>query len=935
MDKICEDCNAAFESIVELRKHGVVCSPRNKKLTVIKMNNKVTQPNNVNNVNSVNTDSLDVYSVATCDILKPDKINVMLECSPNLPMFVPGGTRPHPTFMINNIEIMSFTKLVDDAYSEMSQWRKNLFKLPTGHAGKSFIMELKLWLDHFNSQTQLSGIALKVFMIIPALLLQKPSQKSKSKEHSEKLEKRLKLWKEGEIQVLLQECRLIQKRLKASHKPNKDDDAKVFSNLILKGKINAALKLLSKSEVGVHTVDEKILKELQMKHPSPAKISEESLYEGPINRVLPSYFDTIDEAMIHKAITLTKGAGGPSHMDAEQYRHILTSKKFKKENKELREQIARLARKLATEVTDPKTLEAYVACRLIPLNKNPGVRPIGVGEILRRLVGKCVGWVLKDDIQEAAGPLQVATGLQNGAEAAIHAMKQIYESDETDAVILIDASNAFNSLNRMAALHNIQILCPQFATILINTYRIPVRMIVYGGRDIWSAEGTTQGDNLAMSFYALGIAPLLEYLRISSHNVKNVCLADDITGAGKLDSLLKWWKLIITEGRKYGYYVNDEKSWLITKNKELLEKAKNMFSDYNIKFTVDGQRHLGAVIGSYDFRITYATAKVKSWCEEMETLCEFSKSQPHAAYAAFCHGEIHKYTYFLRTIPDMHEFIKPLDELITNKFIPTMLQSLNSKEERQLFSLPTKNGGLGIPILSEIAEVQHKHSKEISYALTSIITSQGSQLPDEDEVKSIKAEKAKERETLLKEKIKIIDQTLPEKTLKAVTDARVPGTSSWLSALPLEEYGFNLTKNEFRDAIYIRYGKELTGLPEKCPCGQKFDVTHALNCKKGGFIIIRHNNIRNFEANLLSKVHSDVQTEPPLQPIDGEIINGADGDNARPDIRARGVWRDGQNAFFDVRVTNTNSNTQANIKTEKVLKRHESKKKNANTTIES
>ena len=127
-----------------------------------------------------------------------------------------------------------------------------------------------------------------------------------------------------------------------------------------------------------------------------------------------------------------------------------------------------MAKKLATEIVDPKTLESYIASRLIPLNKNPEVRTIGVGEVLRRIIGKAVGWVLKKDIQEAAGPLQAVTGLQGGAEAAIHAMNSIFEQDDTEGVILVDASNAFNSLNQKAALHKVQILCPNFATILIT-----------------------------------------------------------------------------------------------------------------------------------------------------------------------------------------------------------------------------------------------------------------------------------------------------------------------------------------------------------------------------------------------------------------------------------------------------------------------------------
>ena len=87
-------------------------------------------------------------------------------------------------------------------------------------------------------------------------------------------------------------------------------------------------------------------------------------------------------------------------------------------------------------------------------------------------------------------------------------------------------------------------------------------------------------------------------------------------------------------------------------------------------------------------------------------------------------------------------------------------------------------------------------------------------------------------------------------------------------------------------------------MPATCPCGQKYDTTHALNCEKGGFVTIRHNNIRDYEANLLAKMHTDVETEPILQPIEGEIINGIPGDNARPEVSARGEWRDGQNAFF-------------------------------------
>ena len=137
---------------------------------------------------------------------------------------------------------------------------------------------------------------------------------------------------------------------------------------------------------------------------------------------------------------------------------------------------------------------------------------------------------------------------------------------------------------------------------------------------------------------------------------------------------------------------------------------------------------------------------------------------------------------------------------------------------------------------------------------------------------------------------------------------------------------FCLNKGEFRDPLSLRYGRLLTGLPVMCPCGQKY-VTHALNCKKGGFVTMRQNNLRDFEADMLSKIVNHVETESELQPVTGEIIEGLSRNASRPDIRARGVWRAGQNLFFIVRVTNTHSPSHIHLTTESVQKKREQEKK--------
>ena len=77
---------------------------------------------------------------------------------------------------------------------------------------------------------------------------------------------------------------------------------------------------------------------------------------------------------------------------------------------------------------------------------------------MKRIIAKCVTRVTKQDIIEASGLLQVCAGLKSGAEAAIHAMHGIFDAENADAVLLIDASNAFNSLNRASAMHNVAVL---------------------------------------------------------------------------------------------------------------------------------------------------------------------------------------------------------------------------------------------------------------------------------------------------------------------------------------------------------------------------------------------------------------------------------------------------------------------------------------------
>ena len=118
--------------------------------------------------------------------------------------------------------------------------------------------------------------------------------------------------------------------------------------------------------------------------------------------------------------------------------------------------------------------------RLISLDKTPSMHPIGISEVLRRVVCKSILPILKKDIMQAAGATQVCAGQSAGGEATIHTPCQIFEVMGTDDILLVDADNAFNCLNRAVALHNIQYTCPLLSTTIINLYLAPACLFVTG-----------------------------------------------------------------------------------------------------------------------------------------------------------------------------------------------------------------------------------------------------------------------------------------------------------------------------------------------------------------------------------------------------------------------------------------------------------------------
>ena len=117
--------------------------------------------------------------------------------------------------------------------------------------------------------------------------------------------------------------------------------------------------------------------------------------------------------------------------------------------------------------------------------------------------------------------------------------------------------------------------------------------------------------------------------------------------------------------------------------------------------------------------------------------CRLCKNTTTCSYFSIYTRYLSQYVYFMRTIPGMHEFIKPADDVIRLELLPTLLNYIVPEVDRQLYWLPLRHGGLRIVILSEIYESQSEASQALTLPLVTVMLTQGNTLPNKTEINEI------------------------------------------------------------------------------------------------------------------------------------------------------------------------------------------------------
>ena len=188
-----------------------------------------------------------------------------------------------------------------------------------------------------------------------------------------------------------------------------------------------------------------------------------------------------------------------------------------------------------------------------------------------------------------------------------------------------------------------------------------------------------------------------------------------------------------------------------------------------------------------------------------------------------------------------------------------------------------------------------------------------------------------ERKEQDQRKLDVALESMDAKKRRTVMRAVDRKTSNWLTVMPVARHQFDLSAVEFRDALAMRYSRPLLRMPANCDgsggncdgCGGLFNLTHTLDCKKGGLVTQRHNEVRDALGDIAALAYKEVVREPVMREADEAWRISA----LVVDLGVRGVWQPQTEALFDVRVVDTDTQSYVQCAVSSVLATAEREKK--------
>ena len=758
------------------------------------------------------------------------------------------------------------------------------------------------------------------------------------------VKERLRRWRGGEHKLLWEEAVQLTKQPKKKSKKRRkegeveEEDSQLKRNaeratvLAQEGQYTRALQALTSA--GMASDTRATREAMKAKHP-PARGEPQPAPTTDYPQI------SFSQEEVEKAARKFRrgSAPGPSGMRPEHLTVILQSAPGRR-NSAVQE-LTRLVTVMAGGAVPQNVAPYLCGARLhAAAKKSGGIRPIAVGNLLRRLVGKCAATKLQDRAAAHFSPHQLGVGVRGGCEAIVHTVRRALDENPDLWCLQADFQNAFNLIDRGIALEEVERVFPEVLAWVTTCYGQPSQLL-FGETSIWSQLGVHQGDPLAALIFSLVLHPLVLAIQERVPTIKlNAWYLDDGTMVGKVEELEQVVDILVQEGPARGLVLSTaatvtapDKPKTTVWSPAAVGGEGDPLAKGLERVKESGITLLGAPVGSQEFMAREVKRKVEKVEEITGMLPLLQDAHTEFVLLRSCLG-LPKISFTLRTTDTsgMGELLGDFDR-VTREGLTRILGAPLSDQAWQQAKLPTALGGMGLRGAVDHAPAAFAasvfDSKSLSQSLLGEPLAEGEEA---EEPAAAEGEEAEEpplvlpppalaalsatlgeniteeelmgmRQRKLGEKVDLhlhrcllesLEQDQREKA--RLSSLTLPHVGDWLNVAPVKTLGLHLRSAEFVLVAKYRLGLPVFAKDGPCPaCLRPSDALgdHAMCCGFGGERISRHNHLRDalYETAVAAGL-GPVKEGRALLP----------GDDRRPADILVPNWAGGRDAAMDVTV---------------------------------
>ena len=743
---------------------------------------------------------------------------------------------------------------------------------------------------------------------------------------------RLSRWRKGEYRALWNEAVKLTKKVvrgkrrgQEQQQPSQEEkNAKRATRLAHQGEYTRAAQSLLSAGLAEHNPS--TIRDMQAKHPPAAHPSQ---FQSEADNTPQLSFT---KEQVSKAINSFRrgSAPGPDGLRAE---HLKVAIKFAAPNRQDKaiDAITKIVNLMASGSV-PDIVAPFISGAMLHagLKKDGGIRPIAVGNLMRRLTSKCFMYGVADKAANLLGPHQLGVGVRGGLEAIIHSLRHVVTEQQDDnlMVLQLDFMNAFNCCDRDSAFRVVEEVFPECLKWVLTCYGSEAELI-FGSTIIYSRTGFHQGDPLASLLFSLTLQPIVDKIMQQVPSLLlNEWYLDDGAAVGNKEELQRVVDIILEHGPARGLFLStattsprpkstvwspNTTSAAVPTNLDPLERGVPLVVEEGIVL-------LGSPIGSMEFEKQTINLRVEKVRELTTRLPLMQDAHSEFVLLRSCLS-IPKIMFTLRTTdPYPHQSQWKNFDSIVRETLTRILGSPVDDCQWNQSQMPVSKSGLGLR-----AALDHAPAAYISSILSSqdlkqqILNMTEEECPATisndllgylsskmgEEATTISLMGVSQSEISLKidlNNLQLLTNHITElgstRDIARLASLGLPHSGDFLNVVPSPALGLHLRPTEFIMSVKYRLGCDVfstTGKCTACPHLSDAKGDHAISCGYEGERIARHNHLRD-------ALHSAC-AQACLGPIkEGRFL--LPGSDARPADVLIPHWTKGKDTALDITVVN-------------------------------